>query len=68
MDYPHSHSGYDKIWWLKPDIIWGNQFQNQIDKELNENGEIYLKFHKYIKRLLKEKQKMENNIILSFCY
>lgn len=48
-DFPRlNHFSGSKIWYLPPNFIWGNEFQDKINIRLNGDGYKYNKFNDYI--------------------
>ncbi len=55
-DYPELGQFWDgKFWYLPPNYLWGNEFQFNIDKRLNGDGENYEDFHNFIVQEVKKR-------------
>ena len=53
LDFSESIFYPKKVWYLKPNYLWGNEFQNEIDRELNKGHQYYERFHNFIAGLAK---------------
>lgn len=50
-DYPTNTFQYRDDWWLRPDTIWTNGFQDRICNTLNGDGTQYEEFHNELQEL-----------------
>ncbi|MFB9813260.1 hypothetical protein [Haloarcula sebkhae] len=48
-DYPTNTFDYRGGWWLRPDAIWSNRFQENISDTLNGDGNYYQQFHEELR-------------------
>jgi len=53
-DYPSNSTTHRDGWWLRPDTIWTNGFQDQIYNTLNGSGNQYEEFHNELRDLVEE--------------
>ena len=49
--FDSSFSTYHEGYWLYPSYLWGNQFQDKINKLFNSDLTIYEKYHNKLKKL-----------------
>jgi len=47
--YPTNTFDYREGWWLRPDPIWSNRFQENISDTLNGDGDHYQQFHEELR-------------------
>ena len=55
LEYPTEHINPSEVWYLPPNYLWGNPFQDELNLELNGDGKKYRVFHEFISSKVTQK-------------